>query len=289
MCDMTHTCVWHDSFILPMLTTEYCPVVSDAKPVTPVRAAACDSNETWQTGEWVMRLSSKSHVTYLNGSWPTYQHVDGSFSVLRPVTWMRHVTRVNELCDTYVQVMSHTWMSHATHIYICGCEEKEQERERKKTTERKREKEREREREKMDMCDMTHSSLHICGLLLVTWMRHVARMHEWSEFKKESGHTSKERWRAYEWVESHVWMSHVTCMNHSYHAYECVIWIHACVVWIHEEVIWIHEGIVLHLSTSNSTHIECVTLVYSAACDMNETCHTHGWVMDFYEGVMSHL
>jgi len=30
--------------------------------------------------------------------------------------WMRHVTRVNELCHTYTWVISHIWMSHATYM-----------------------------------------------------------------------------------------------------------------------------------------------------------------------------
>ena len=31
-------------------------------------------------------------------------------------TWMRHVTRMNESCQTYEWVMSHVWMSHVTRM-----------------------------------------------------------------------------------------------------------------------------------------------------------------------------
>ena len=53
-------------------------------------------------------------------------------------------------------------------------------------------------------------------------------------------------WHTYEWVVSHIWMSHVTHMNESWHTYEWVI---------------------SHIWMSRDTH-------------MNESCrHTYEWVM----------
>jgi len=52
-------------------------------------------------------------------------------------------------------------------------------------------------------------------------------------------------WHTYEWVMTHIWMSHGTHMNESYHTYE-----------------WVTS----HIWMSHVTH-------------MNESCHTYEWVM----------
>ena len=57
--------------------------------------------------------------------------------------------------------------------------------------------------------------------------------------------TQNESWLMYEWVMSHMWMSHVTRVNESCHTFE-----------------WVMS----HMWMSHVTH-------------MNEACHTHGWVM----------
>jgi len=78
----------------------------------------------------------------------------------------------------------------------------------------------------------------------------------------------------YEWVMSHIWMSHVTHLNESSHTYEWVmshIWMshvtHMNKSFTHMNKSWhAHEWVMPHTWMSHATH-------------MNESCHTHEWVM----------
>ena len=77
-----------------------------------------------------------------------------------------------------------------------------------------------------------------------------------------AGMRETERKHTYEWVMSHIWMSHVTHMNASRHTYE-----------------WVMS----HIWMRHVTH-------------MNASCHTYEWVMSHawtsrvtYEWVMSHI
>ena len=85
------------------------------------------------------------------------------------------------------------------------------------------------------------------------WMSHVTHMNE-------SCHT-------YEWVMSHIWMSHVTHRNESSHTYEWVM-SHICI------------SHVTHMNESCHTY-ECVKshVWMSQVTHMNESCHTYEWVM----------
>jgi len=66
-------------------------------------------NESCHTYEWVMAHIWMSHGTHMNESCHTYEWVMSHI-------WMRHVTHMNEPCHTYEWVMSHIWMSHVTHM-----------------------------------------------------------------------------------------------------------------------------------------------------------------------------
>jgi len=99
-----------------------------------------------------------------------------------------------------------------------------------------------------------------------------------------------ESWHTYEWVTSHIWMSHVTHVNESCHTYRVMshIWMsHVTHInqsrhtyeWVMSNMwmshtshmnesrnashIWIHHG--RHIWTSHGTHI-------------NESRHTNEWV-----------
>ena len=93
-CDMTHSCVAHDSFVY--VVTRSC-IWHDSfiSHVTSfnfflserVTSHICHMDESCHTDGWVT-----SHI------------------------WMSHVTHMDESRHTYGWVMSHTWMSHGTHM-----------------------------------------------------------------------------------------------------------------------------------------------------------------------------
>jgi len=88
----------------------------------------------------------------------------------------------------------------------------------------------------------------------------------------------------YEWVMSHIWMSHVTHMNESCHTYEWRLCVWAlvggygiCVTWMCDMT---HSRVTL-------THVCHVTYVWVMSY-MNESCHT--WMSHVtYVWVMSHM
>ena len=144
-------------------------------------------------------------------------------------------------CMTYEWVMSHVWMSHVTYM---------------------------------------NESCHIYEWVMShVWMRiHTGRQtHEevlYRTFAKEpykrdyilqkrpanSYRTPEWVMFIYEWVMSHIWMSHVTHMNASCHTYECVmshIWM--CHVWMRP--VWMRH--VTHMNVSR----------------MDASCHTYKCVM----------
>ena len=94
----------------------------------------------------------------------------------------------------------------------------------------------------------------------------------------------------YEWVISHVWMSHVTRMNGSCHTYEwdmshvCMshvtrsesVMSHTCVIHVarmHESC-HTYEWVMSHLWMSHVTRVNKSCHTYEC-----ESCHTYKWVM----------
>ena len=108
------------------------------------------------------------------------------------------------------------------------------------------------------------------------WMSHVKRVNE-------SCHT-------YKWVMSHIWMSHVTHMNESCHTHEWVkshIWMsHSCLMNIC--VVWLVQMCDMTHSYVWHDSFICVTWLIHT-CDMTHSYVWHESLMtDSYVWVMSH-
>ena len=168
VCDMTHSCVWHDSFKCVTWLISVCgmrfirmynfvillgPKQSRKYTYEKVMSHTQMShvthmNESCHTHEWVMSLMSLSQVTHMNES----RH-ENDWAVSH--IWISHRTHVDESCPTNGWVMSHPSMSHVTH-------------------------------------------------------------------KHESCVPRTCRTYTFKWVMSHVWMSRVTHMNKSHHTHDWV-------------------------------------------------------------------
>ena len=75
---------------------------------------------------------------------------------------------------------------------------------------------------------------------------------------------------SYEWVTSHIWMSHVTCINESCHTYE----------WVMSLMSHIWMSHVTHMNESWHTHEWFMSHIWmSHGAHINESCHTYEWVM----------
>jgi len=147
MCDMTHSYVWHDSFICVTWLIH-----------------ACDMT-CWFECSLRARLGCILYV------WRE------SFIC---VTWFTH------MCD-----MTHSECAPESHSHSA-----------------------------FYVCDMNHSYVWYDSLICVTWLTH--RCDETHHYvcpctippeRDSSCHT-------YEWVMSHIWVSHVTHMSESCHTYE---------------------------------------------------------------------
>jgi len=124
MCDVTHSCVWHDSFIC----AAWRDVTCDFETVTHMNGSCLTHmngtclthmNVSCHTFEWVMSHIWMSHVTRMNGSCHTYEWVKSishtvSNSRVTSPTWMSYVTHICEW------VMSHTY-SFEVAVY-CSCD-----------------------------------------------------------------------------------------------------------------------------------------------------------------------
>jgi len=131
---------------------------------------------------------SMSHVT-TNESCHTYERVMSH-------TWMSHVTHMNESCQIYKWVISHIWMSHVTHT---------------------NESSHTYEWVVSQVCSLSSFCLCVCVCVCVGGC-----VHEFVRTKQESHHVEM-RHLAYEWVMSHMWMRHVTHVNETCHKCECVM------------------------------------------------------------------
>jgi len=120
-----------------------------------------------------------------------------------------------------------------------------------------------------------HDSCGTCG----TWL---IQKNEFDNKEFNSFFLPSETQITYEWVMSHIWMSHVTHMNESCHTYE----------WVMSHT-WM--GHVPHMNEScptwpcwermeNHLHDRCH---YRNASHMNESCHTYAW--DTTQIWMSHV
>jgi len=102
------------------------------------------------------------------------------------------------------------------------------------------------------MCDMTHSYVCHDSFVCVPWLIHKCDMTRLDSCDNKShiclSHMNGSC-HTYEWVMSHIWMSHVTHMYESRHTY-----------------VWVTS----HIWMSHVTH-------------MNESCHTDDWVSNSVE------
>ena len=73
----------------------------------------------------------------------------------------------------------------------------------------------------------------------------------------------------YEWVMSHIWMSHVTHMNESCHTWEWVM----SHIWVVVSHIWMSN--LAHVNESRDTYEWVMSHIWMRnVTHMNETCHT---------------
>ena len=108
----------------------------------------------------------------------------------------------------------------------------------------------------------------ICRLSLITRMNESCPVYEWVMSHVWMSHTAmslitrmNESCPMYEWVMSHVWMSHVPCMNES-----CHLDLQNLAQDTHtNESCHTYEWVMSHIWMSHVTH-------------MNESCHTYEWV-----------
>ena len=96
MCAMTHSRVWHDSFIWKI-------------------CYGAHMFESCHTYQHIMSHIS-NHVTHMGKSCHTYGWVMSHIWVSHVTHKVNHVTRMDKSCHTYGWVMSHMRVSHVTHM-----------------------------------------------------------------------------------------------------------------------------------------------------------------------------
>jgi len=127
VCDMTHSCVWHDSFMCVTWLIHVCYMTHlcvwhDSLMCVTWLINVCDRtrgthmNESCHTHEWVMSHTWMSHVTHMNEAhtWMSHTWMSHVTHMKESHTWMSHVTHMNESCHTHEGVMSHICMRHGT-------------------------------------------------------------------------------------------------------------------------------------------------------------------------------
>jgi len=170
------------------------------------------SDESCHTYECVMSYMWMFHVTHTNASCHTYECVGASTDVnvrvfngpchryerVMSLIWMRHVTDMNTSRHTYDCLMSHIWMRQGFYW-------------------------RQRRSFRWIMSHIWMRHMNAAGLLLTSTAEFPrSRFDNPSNVVAHSSdlllvQDSENRWR----VVSHIWMSHVTLMDESYHKYAC--------------------------------------------------------------------
>jgi len=214
MCDMTHSYVWHDSFICVTWTYEsrlaldyvcgasfvrvrvhvrvhVCvPVLVPVPVPVPVSACAC-ACVCACASRLLNMLHSGNLLCCIHHMWKSHvSHVNASYHIHE---WVSCVTNINEACHTYEWVLSHVthiWMSfESCHTY------------------------------KWVLSHVTHVNefwvmAHTSVYPLHNESRHTQlfqkRICVWHDFARRQPTHMNESCHTYEWVLSHMWMSHVT-------------------------------------------------------------------------------
>ena len=239
-----------------------------------------------------------------------YEWVMRGESVLLSHMWMRHVTHMNESCDTYEWVMSHIWK----HYHMNGsCDRRERRVVRWGLREgvsvqavswmihvtRINESCHTYQwimshtsmshvthmNESCHMCDMTHSYVWHDSFMCVTWLIHMCDMTHWYVWH-DSFRTLPELKSPP--VTPNVRLAfHVCHMTHSYDtAFTCVTWLipmchmtHSyvwhdsliCVTWLIRMRDMTHSYVRHDFLDTAMRHIKVTR--------MDRPCHTYGWVM----------
>jgi len=115
MCDMTHSYLWHDSFVSVTWLIHICDVIAARSDPHQkrhrIKLRCCyvtHMNGSSHTYEWIMSYIRMSHVT--RKEW-VMSHVWHRIKLR-----CRYVTRMNGSCHTYGWIMSYIRMSHVTHM-----------------------------------------------------------------------------------------------------------------------------------------------------------------------------
>ena len=171
---------------------------------------------------------------------------------------LMNVTHMDPSRHIFEWVMSHVWMSCVAHMNeLCHTYP-------------------------VHMCDMTHLYLwHSC----VRWCTMLVVGHTCTVDSKACDCWGWTRLIHREWFMPHIWMSHVTRMNASWHTYECVKW-HTWVShvtrmnascdmyeWVMSHMRVLNKNASCHMYDRVMSHEEI-----SRVTHMNESCHTYEWV-----------
>jgi len=125
--------------------------------------------------------------------------------------WISHISHMNESCLTYVWVMSHIWMSHVS-SRLCVC-----------------------------LTSVSPISEHARMHAVPRWLVYAKRLKTAQTTERLAYITASSASRAwmsltYEWVMSHIWMSHVSHigvrlrdMTHPYVRYDSCMCVCVCV------------------------------------------------------------
>jgi len=200
MSHITHSYVWHDSFIsatcfIHMWLIYKCHTYEWSMwhglyDMTSIQALIYECHMLRCICVGVYDMTRTRHVGVYD---------------MTSIQALIYESHMNEACGTYKWVMSHIWMSHAAH---------------------------------MQTSHVLHEACYsyewgsIHKFMSYTWR--LVMSHTWiivhSERRHHVVHVSymwmshfthmNESCHTYEWVMSHIWMSHVTHMNESCHTYE---------------------------------------------------------------------
>jgi len=218
---LPHSYVWHDSFICVIWLVHMCDI--------PHEHAWHGSFicVTWLVQMCVMTHSHMWHDSFVDVCHDSFTYV--TWLVRRCVSWLIHI------CD---MTRAECYMTHANarQQLICIYPQKRQ-----TIPQRRRIRVQSCYSTRTDchihmcdmthvvpMCDMTYSYEWYDPFMCVPWLIHMFDMtHSYAWY--DCGMTF-----CFEWVMSHIWMSHVTHMNESCHTWMSHVthMSHKCVVWL---------------------------------------------------------
>jgi len=110
MCDMTHSCVWHDSFICVTWLIHMCDVTHSYVRYVPYHSCV------WCDLFCVTFNIHMENVKRINESRHTYKWVMSHIWMWHALCHIQHPYKI---CPThYAWVTSHIYMSHVTHMNV---------------------------------------------------------------------------------------------------------------------------------------------------------------------------